>query len=433
MVPFRIGCCLLLSMLAGWASAQEPAYSWVEMGPDGAIARAVMEGNACPSIEVDGKAYPMEVRTDTTVVGFEGLKVCSYTIPKGTDRVRLGKKLLPIPTSEINRILVLGDTGCRIKSDDVQNCNGKGEGPAWAFAKVAQSAASMKPDLVVHVGDYLYREAPCPKGNAGCAGSPYGDNWATWQVDFFEPAQTLLWQAPWVFVRGNHEDCSRSWRGFFLFLDPMPATDETFANCPENPDPYLVDVGKRGIAVIDTANIPHAYEPPPDPATVEVLSKQLNTVNKMAAKGEVWTATHRPYWGVSTYTDKGEVKLSPVDYTLQAALAKTTLGKLAPNIALALAGHIHQFELLTFDDGRPNQLVVGTGGTKLDPPLTKALMAANPSVFETLKTLPKNVAHFDQFAYMIITVNQNPFSMTLYNDEGSVIQNYTIFDKMDDQ
>src|SRR5438034_665211 len=40
---------------------------------------------------------------------------------------------------------------------------------------VTTAAAKLKPDLVIHVGDYLYRESACLPGNQGCAGSP----WAT--------------------------------------------------------------------------------------------------------------------------------------------------------------------------------------------------------------------------------------------------------------
>src|SRR5262249_9219466 len=47
-------------------------------------------------------------------------------------------------------------------------------------------------DLVIHVGDYLYRQSACPPGDAGCAGSPYGDDWPTWKADFFAPAAPAL-------------------------------------------------------------------------------------------------------------------------------------------------------------------------------------------------------------------------------------------------
>ena len=78
----------------------------------------------------------------------------------------------------IKRIVVIGDTGCRLKGTFVQDCN---DPVKWPFATVARLAAARHPDLVIHVGDYHYRETPCPADRAGCAGSPYGDNWAVWQ------------------------------------------------------------------------------------------------------------------------------------------------------------------------------------------------------------------------------------------------------------
>ena len=110
----------------------------------------------------------------------------------------------------------------------------------WPFASVAASAADWDPDLIIHVGDYLYRESPCPADNAGCAGSPYGDTWATWNADFFEPAAPLLDAAPWILVRGNHEDCSREGTGWFRYLDPMPMP----RSCEPYTEPYALTIGR---------------------------------------------------------------------------------------------------------------------------------------------------------------------------------------------
>ena len=46
----------------------------------------------------------------------------------------------------------------------------------------------MQPDLVIHVGDYHYRESPCADGNEGCAGSPWGYGFDAWQADFLASA-----------------------------------------------------------------------------------------------------------------------------------------------------------------------------------------------------------------------------------------------------
>ena len=79
-----------------------------------------------------------------------------------------------------------------------------------------------RPDLVIHVGDYHYRENACPAGNAGCAGSPWGYGWDAWEADVFAPARRLFAAAPWIVVRGNHESCNRAGQGWWRFLDPRP-------------------------------------------------------------------------------------------------------------------------------------------------------------------------------------------------------------------
>ena len=50
--------------------------------------------------------------------------------------------------------------------------------------------------LIIHVGDYLYRESACPPRDSGCARSPHGDDWPTWKADFFAPAAPALLAAP---------------------------------------------------------------------------------------------------------------------------------------------------------------------------------------------------------------------------------------------
>ena len=66
--------------------------------------------------------------------------------------------LFPVLPRSIKRIVVIGDTGCRLKGDNVQDCNDPAQ---WPFAAIARLAAARHPDLVIHVGDYHYRESPC--------------------------------------------------------------------------------------------------------------------------------------------------------------------------------------------------------------------------------------------------------------------------------
>src|SRR5581483_11407608 len=97
------------------------------------------------------------------------VSVCEARVPERTARLSVGDVALPtLPPSSatINRIVVIGDTGCRLARFAVQDCDNP---RAWPFAAIARAAALKRPDLVIHVGDYYYRETACPADRAGCA------------------------------------------------------------------------------------------------------------------------------------------------------------------------------------------------------------------------------------------------------------------------
>ncbi len=210
--------------------------SWVVLGEQGqAIARVVTLDTQCPMLMQDGQAQRMQVRAmpatmaqrktaslpaDSKPAAFPVLS-CDAVINPASKSVSVDQQALPLPKAVVQRIVVIGDTGCRLQksSDYFQDCN---DGAKWAFPEVARTAASFKPDLVIHVGDYHYRENACDTRNSDCAGSPWGYGWDTWQADFFTPATPLLAAAPWVVVRGNHESCSRAGQGWWRFHGPTP-------------------------------------------------------------------------------------------------------------------------------------------------------------------------------------------------------------------
>ena len=81
----------------------------------------------------------------------------------------------------------------------------------------------------------------------------------------------------------------------------------------------------------------------------------------MKPKNGAWLVSHRPVWG---FKNKSFKKDDPLNATLQAALANWN-GKLPPGFSLAVAGHIHVWEALSFADKRSPQFVLGNGGTQL--------------------------------------------------------------------
>lgn len=389
-------------------------FSYVVLGGLGPVARTVLAaGQSCPSVALDGAAYPMTVRkpAPAQVAAFP-VTVCEALVPAGTTQARINGQQLALPPKVIHTIAGIGDTGCRIKNahggapsahpdhgDDkgkYQDCDIPGQ---WPFARLAASVAKAAPDVVLHVGDYLYREAACPAGDAGCKGSPHGDNWLTWQADFFAPAAPLLKAAPWVAVRGNHEICARNAAGYLLFLDPRLAVDGAVAPCTDILPSYTVQAGGRAFAVIDSSNADDLCK---DAATCNSAA-YASMFAGLSLPPDTWLVTHKPIWSVR----KGP---RIVTAALQAALPA---GQLPGGISLALAGHIHFWQLLGFADGRPPQMVLGNGGTQL----THAPKSALAGTAMAGTTVRFGKTH-DKFGYTLFTPRGAGWKASYHNPAG---------------
>lgn len=329
-----------LVFLNAGAATLTPA--WVELGPSfgRVLVRVIVDQPECPSITLGRDQFPMKLRTPVPE-GFQ--PVCEARLPRGTRKASVdGQKLaLPGPT---NRVVAIGDTGCRIQGKRVQGCN---DPDTWPFATVAKRAAEAKPDLVVHVGDYLYREEKCPDPKF-CGGSPDGDNWLAWNADFFTPAAPLLAAAPWAFSRGNHESCARSWRGWFYYLDPGPWTGA----CVATSDPYIARTPGLSIAMLDSSAVNDAKA---DPEQVEQYAGALRAVSGHAR----WLADHHPFWAWRVRGTSSEAEAET------GVLAKAWEQARPIGFTLVLSGHTHLFEYWGRALGHPAQLVAGDAGTSL--------------------------------------------------------------------
>jgi len=387
-------CALLLSALP--ASAQGLTPAWVELGEGGKmIARIVVSSETdCPLILINALKHHMVVR-EPVPAGFR--PVCEFEVPPATKAATINFRPLILPKSDPDRIIAFGDTGCRIKGKQIQNCN---DPDTWPFKKIAMSVDTDKPGLVIHVGDYLYRESPCPESSQSfCGGTPIGDNWDAWNADFFSPAARLLTRAPWVFTRGNHEDCNRAWRGWFYYLDPRPWT----GTCEAYTQPYVVKLGSFQLAVLDTSAI---KEDDLDEKQVATFAAQLASLHVENA----WLITHHPFWGFRPDFHGGP-SVSLVA-SLQAAWEKA-----APTgISLILSGHVHLFEYVNVDHDRPSQMVVGDGGTELSIPIE---ISANGARIHGASVVSGRTQ--DQFGYSLFARAGNSWKMELRNKERNVM------------
>jgi hypothetical protein len=341
--------CLIAGLLSISAHAADLPAPWVELASDGGLdVRAVVApGMPCPEVKVDGTT--LAAISPGGVDANYPLQVCIAHTSIAARRITVDGLSVPTLPSDIKRIVVVGDTGCRLKGDFVQDCN---DPVKWPFAQVARLAAARHPDLVIHVGDYHYRETPCPQSRPGCAGSPHGDNWAVWQKDFFDPAAPLLAAAPWVLVRGNHELCNRGGHGWFRLLDPHPHADQ----CVDTTPPYALNLPPLHLLIFDSSD---AHDTSVDAAKVAVYRGQFQALLANVPR-HAWLLTHRPVWALAQGPG-----VKPGD-TLNATEQAAIRGLVPANLDMVMSGHVHDFTSYDFGPGRPAQLVVGEGGDAND-------------------------------------------------------------------
>ncbi len=420
--------------------------AWVEIGANNqAIARLLTPYAVCPSITVNGVSSPMTVRalpatepwrttsTDSTVTaamtsGNSKQSVftsttCELLLPAGATTATVAGINLPLPKPVVNRVVILGDTGCRISIGNVyQAC---GDPTQWPFSVIASATAALQPDLVLHVGDYEYRDNPCPAGNTACAGQPWGYGSDAWVADFFAPAAPLLAAAPWVMVRGNHEVCNRAGQGWYRYLDPNPfdSTDVKTCDVPANDttgnynDPWAVSFGDTQFIVFDSANTSKtAYSP----AAFMPYTTELAEAAGLASTNLLNIfAVHHPVLG---YTAANPPTIG--NPGLQSVMNAAYPGNYyPPNIAIALHGHVHDFQALNFSSNHPATFVAGNGGDNLDSALPATF---NPnSDLPAPNTVVNAFAYSQEFGFMVMdrvgAVGAKNWKFSSYRTNGTLI------------
>lgn len=308
-------------------------YSYVIFGSGiTAIARVLVSLNAtttCPTLiaEDDNMAFPipevsLRAEGNTALPYAFPIRVCEAYIELESHKSAWSDGRLhfdginvtaPIKTDP-QRFLLIGDTGLRSKPSDlglgkcssspfllydVSQCpynfteadlnSSKDSGEfqslgddSWPLKTLQDLAAQEEADVIVYVGDYLYRQGPCPAAsNQSCVainGPPkfiasdltntsdtianflpgtWGDNLYGWWADLFWPAFQLFQSAPLIAVRGNHEICSRAGHGYFLFFGTNRYPENTVAGqyCIEAFEPFAVSFAQEQFLLVDDSGI----------------------------------------------------------------------------------------------------------------------------------------------------------------------------------
>jgi hypothetical protein len=408
-----------------WTQMVGDAHTAPDPSPAGhLVVRVITPDTSCPAATADGAPLALEIRQPASA-NFP-VTTCQATPPPGAHAIAVGGAVLSGAPARLQRIIVIGDTGCRLKGELTQDCN---DVRRWPFPLVAAHAAAKHPDLVIHVGDYYYRESPCPLDDAGCAGSPHGDKWSSWDADFFTPVSPLLTAAPWVFVRGNHEQCGRGADGWFRFLDAAPAPQR----CEDSitAAPFTVRIDGLTLNVMDSADTDDATAPA---ELVAIFNRQFEQLGASTETGHGWIVTHRPIWGVDPKVvgkpragceeaASAAEAMSPqlpgfnaVDYPVNRTEQVSADGRKLAGTDMILAGHVHLFTALSFGPQRPSQLIVGNGG---DNP--NVAVAGPPRRTETIDGLPAHVFQLQRYGYLMLDRTRDGWTGTVFSIDDQVL------------
>ena len=196
----------IASLVGGLAPTTSQALkleaAYVILGAQAPVARVVITGaTQCPTITIDNMPQPMSIRAEADA-DFPVL-VCEARVPNRAASASVEGQALPLPKGTPDAIVAFGDTGCRLKGIDTflggaddredagkfQDCD---DPSRWPFAQLSKTIVGAKPALVIHVGDYLYRESRCPATEAGCQGSPHGDQLADLEGRLLRSSRALV-------------------------------------------------------------------------------------------------------------------------------------------------------------------------------------------------------------------------------------------------
>lgn len=397
----------LINLISVLPVSAKNLYSYVLLGPNNqSIVRVIVDSDTCPTLTSGSSRYPMRLRVQPENASeqaqhesFFPVGVCELNWPQGATHLSLDQQPLPELPSTIKQIAIVGDTGCRIKAPfSYQGCNDKKE---WPLEEVSQSIAQEKPDVLIHVGDYLYRESACM--TKGCQGSVHGYGWDSWQEDVFKPMRAVMQATPMVLVRGNHESCRRAGEGWFRFFDPYPFDAQRAClnrSVSIISQPYAITLNHSlEWIVFDSAEVQEMH-PSLNQAELKQNIEQVRGL--LEPHYHHWLLIHHPslgygygkltgWFGGTTaifnlFNEEGQQPspLSQFDFFVQ--------------------GHIHTFEITNYQEkGLPINIVSGMGGTQLED----AFQQKSLSGYEVEKGV--HVKH---------EVNDQHFGYLMYSEVG---------------
>ena len=326
-------------------------HTWIQYDNTGAlVARVITENTHCPKINIDGKSISMNLRTSLDDSHLkQKVIVCEYNVNENSN-VKINNKLLNLPPEKINRIAIIGDTGCEYSVFESAHQKQICDSENWPFKKIADKVALLSPDFVIHVGDYVYLNKHKTSEDKIKNSTM---QWNFFKKDFFDPARNLLEASPMLFVRGNHESCDLAGDGWFSFLAPGE-----FSQCKQYTPSYNLTINDLNFIMFDSSGSAKG-----DDFSEDQLQKYKEDFAKIYKNITTnhWLLTHHPVITLKKLSDD-ETFLAKLPAMV---IEKAFKSEYSNKIPVSIAGHYHVMALTERPSTNFSQLIVGNGGTRL--------------------------------------------------------------------
>jgi predicted phosphodiesterase len=372
---------------------------WVQFSSTGNLClRIITKGSICPPVLGDGVALSLTQRVAATITF--PVTVWEVSLPQGIKIIKVEDLQLSLP-SVVKKIAFIGDTGCR----PLQECTAT----QWPFQQIAKRVLADQPDLIVHLGDCIYRHLEAQqKSSSHHINFDEGDNWLGWQKEFFEPLADVLPFVPWVFVRGNQESRSCASEGWRRFLDGYPYREDDIGYDP----PYVLALDKVNLIVHDSS---YVY---PDHKQIWP-NTQLDGLN-LPEPNPTWLLTHRPVWGI--VNDQKHNEGVPLIIMNEHGNLQAFLEPFPQSLTTIFSGHIHAFQAIKLFSYEIYQFVIGNGGVALEanrpPEILKNTHLEDQKIEDALSLII--------FGYGLADYSNAEWTLTLKDIKGAVIDTFLV-------
>jgi hypothetical protein len=150
------------------------------------------------------------------------------------------------------------------------------------------------------------------------------------------------------------------------------------------------------------------------PATIGQRATASDPADSKAAEFPVLTC-EVPVWG-----NQPGIEAQPGNAALQAVMERVDGKRLFPrSVGISLAGHVHLFEAIGFASDHPAQLVIGNGGTSLDPALPRTL---SPTTTPFPDAVVDSFSSTATFAFVTIERIDKRWSMRSWDRQGKLMK-----------